>query len=57
MKTLESEKNVTKLLCERQILKKKALGVTNPDSHNLGTFLKNYKPEPNPYDERFVFIQ
>ena len=54
---METEEIVTKILTEREILKKKRLGfVSNPD-YNLKEYLKNPQPEINPYDSRFVFIK
>ena len=54
---MESERNVTKLLEEREVLRNKALKFASNPNYDLGEFLQNIKPEPNPYDSRFVFIK
>ena len=54
---MEAEEIVTKILTEREILKKKKLGfVSNPD-YNLNEFLQNAPIEKNRFDNRFVFIK
>ena len=54
---MNAEQTVTKLLCERQILKKKLFRSVTAPTHDLSLFLKNYIHEKNPYDDRFVFIK
>ena len=54
---MESEKVVTKLLMEREVLKNKPLKFCPEPIYNLGEFLQNIKPEPTPYDSRFMFIK
>ena len=54
---MESEEIVTKILAEREILKKKKFGIFSNPNYDLGDFLKKPHYEPNPYDERFMFIK
>lgn len=55
---LSNEETVTKLLSSNEILhgKKEKIVITNP-FESLGDFLKNVKPEPSPYEGKYVFIK
>ncbi len=55
---LTAEETVTKLLSNNEILNgnKVKSFIINPVD-NLGEFLKNYKPEPSPYEGKYVFIR
>ena len=55
---LTAEETVTKLLSNNEILSGKKLNsfIENPVD-NLGEYLKNYKPEPSPYQGKYVFIR
>ncbi len=55
---LTAEETVTKLLSNNEILSGKKLNsfIENPVD-NLGEYLKNYKPEPSPYEGKYVFIR
>ena len=54
---MESEEAVTKIIVEREILKKKSSGFVSNPNYNLGKFLQNVPYEPNRFDNRFVFIK
>lgn len=55
---VSNEEAVTKLLSSNEILhvEKKKMFITNPFD-SLGEFLKNVKPEPSPYEGKYVFIK
>ncbi len=55
---LSSEEAVTKLLSSNEILhdSKEKMVITNP-FESLGDFLKNVRPEPSPYEGKYVFIK
>lgn len=55
---LSNEETVTKLLSSNEILhdKKEKIVITNP-FESLGDFLKNVKPDPSPYEGKYVFIK
>ena len=55
---LTAEETVTKLLSNNEILSGKKLNsfIENPVD-NLGEYLKNDKPEPSPYEGKYVFIR
>lgn len=55
---LSSEEAVTKLLSSNEILhdRKERIVITNP-FESLGDFLKNVRPEPSPYEGKYVFIK
>lgn len=55
---LTAEETVTKLLSNNEVLGglKGNVFITNP-VENLGEFLRNYKPEPSPYEGKYVFIR
>jgi len=54
---LTAEETVTKLLSNNEILRGKNIGPVSNPVYNLGEFLKNYKPEPSPYEGKYVFIR
>lgn len=54
---LTAEEAVTKLLSDNEILKRKDMNFYPDSSYNLGEFLKNFKPEPSPYEGKYVFIR
>ena len=53
---LTAEEAVTKLLSDNEILRGSNTEFSNP-MYNLGEFLKNFKPEPLPYEGKYVFIR
>ncbi len=56
---LTAEETVTRLLSMNEVINggaNSAKFVTAP-MYNLGEFLKNYKPEPSPYEGKYVFIR
>lgn len=56
---LTAEEIVTRLLSQNEVISKKDevnSFASNP-IYNLGEFLKNYKPEPSPYEGKYVFIR
>ena len=56
---LTAEETVTRLLSQNEVISKKDevnSFASNP-TYNLGEFLKNYKPEPSPYEGKYVFIK
>lgn len=55
---LTTEETVTKLLSVNEVLhvKPKIPLISNP-FETLGEFLKNVKPEPSPYEGKYVFIK
>ena len=55
---LTNEEIVTKLLSANEVLRvKKNMGFVTIPLFDLGDFLKNYKPEPSPYEGKYVFIR
>lgn len=55
---LTAEETVTKLLSNNEVLKgNKVAPFAIKPTYNLGDFLKNYKPEPSPYEGKYVFIR
>lgn len=55
---LTNEEIVTKLLSANEVLRvKKNMGFVTTPLFDLGDFLKNYKPEPSPYEGKYVFIR
>ena len=55
---LTAEETVTKLLSNNEVLGglKGNVFITNSVAY-LGEFLRNYKPEPSPYEGKYVFIR
>ncbi len=55
---LTTEETVTRLLSSNEILHVKQENplISNP-FESLGEFLKNVKPEPSPYEGKYVFIR
>lgn len=55
---LTNEEIVTKLLSANQVLRvKNNMSFVTTPLYDLGDFLKNYKPEPSPYEGKYVFIR
>ncbi len=58
---LTAEETVTRLLSSNEVFKDGVNLVSKPlefnTAYNLGEFLKNYKPEPSPYEGKYVFIR
>lgn len=55
---LTNEEAVTRLLSPYEVLhpEHEKLLISNP-FESLGEFLKNVKPEPSPYEGKYVFIK
>lgn len=54
---LTAEEAVTKLLSDNEILRGSNTEFYSNPMYNLGEFLKNFKPEPLPYEGKYVFIR
>ena len=55
---LTNEEIVTKLLTANEVLRlKKGMSFITTPLYDLGDYLKNYKPEPSPYEGKYVFIR
>ena len=55
---LTNEEIVTKLLTANEVLRlKKGMSFITTPLYDLGDYLKNYKPEPSPYEDKYVFIR
>ena len=55
---LTNEQIVTNLLSEKEIINpKKNNGFASNPTYNLGEFLSDFKPEPSPYEGKYVFIR
>ena len=54
---LTAEEAVTKLLSDNEILRGSNTEFYSNPMYNLGEFLKNFKPEPSPYEGKFFFIR
>lgn len=56
---LTAEETVTRLLSQNEVISKndEVNSFASNPIYNLGEFLKNYKPEPSPYEGKYVFIR
>ena len=54
---LTAEEAVTKLLSDNEILRGSNTEFYSNSMYNLSEFLKNFKPEPSPYEGEYVFIR
>ena len=56
---LTPEETVTQILSKNEVINvKNELKSFNSNTvYNLGEFLQNYKPEPSPYEGKYVFIR
>ena len=55
---LTNEEIVTKLFTANEVLRlKKGMSFITTPLYDLGDYLKNYKPEPSPYEGKYVFIR
>ena len=55
---LEEEENTDEGKNEvEEIITKKGMSFITTPLYDLGDYLKNYKPEPSPYEGKYVFIR
>ena len=56
---LTPEETVTQILSKNEVInvKNEVKSFNSNTVYNLGEFLKNYKPEPSPYEGKYVFIR
>lgn len=55
---ISSEEIVSKLLAKNEILNgDKTFSYVSEPEYDLSDFLKNYKPEPSQYGEKYIFVK
>jgi len=54
---LTAEEAVTKLLSDNEVIRRRNISPCSSPMFNLGAFLKDFKPEPSPYEGKYVFIR